>query len=70
MSREELEKIGKWRDNAVELKHGGYMAAFNVYHELHCLDWFKRDFRNPEKPTFDTDYERMHVGKSLSRLQV
>ncbi|KAF2834032.1 hypothetical protein CC86DRAFT_365764 [Ophiobolus disseminans] len=69
MSRTELEKIGKWRDNAIELKHGGYMAGFFAFHELHCLDWFKRDFRNPASSTFDTEYERMHVGHCVDILR-
>lgn len=37
VSREELEEAGTWRDDAVELENGGYMASLGVMHELHCL---------------------------------
>ena len=37
LPREDLERAGEDLTTAVELKTGGYLATFAVFHDLHCL---------------------------------
>ena len=31
-------------EEVILLEHGGYLAGLNVYHELHCIEWIKRNY--------------------------
>jgi hypothetical protein len=52
---EELEKSGAMEPGkSLRLMHGGYMAIMRLYHELHCLNWIKREW-DPTRPVM-TDH--------------
>ncbi|RAH41268.1 uncharacterized protein BO95DRAFT_435951 [Aspergillus brunneoviolaceus CBS 621.78] len=48
-SEEDLRSVNALNPNSLRMEHGGYMAILRVYHEIHCLDWIKREWK-VEKP--------------------
>ncbi|KAL9610618.1 MAG: hypothetical protein Q9167_004692 [Letrouitia subvulpina] len=48
-TKDELKKSGAYEERSLPLEHGGYMAIMRAYHELHCLDWIKREW-DPTRP--------------------
>ena len=48
-TKDELVLSGAYKDCSLQLEHGGYMAIMRAYHELHCLDWIKREW-DPTRP--------------------
>ena len=55
-TKDELVQSGAYEDRSLPLEHGGYMAIMRAYHELHCLDWIKREW-DPTRPLM-----RWHLG--------
>ena len=37
ISEEEMQHFGELSNDSAELEHGGYLASFRVFHELHCM---------------------------------
>lgn len=52
---DELQRSGAFEPGkSLRLEHGGYMAIMRIYHELHCLNWIKREW-DPTRPVM-TDH--------------
>jgi len=61
-TKEEMIEWGEFGDDSIALENGGYLAYLRVYGELHCMDWFKRQYADPEarKAKNITEKDRDH----------
>jgi len=66
-TKEEMIEWGEYGEDSVPLSNGGYMAGFRVYHELHCIEWLKMEYSNPNV-TIDPVYQADHLDHCVGML--
>ncbi|CRG89602.1 hypothetical protein PISL3812_06640 [Talaromyces islandicus] len=68
VSKEEMEQFGELGSDSTELEHGGYLASFRVFHEIHCMEWIKHEYSDLNK-TFPGNYREEHFDHCLNIIR-